>query len=39
MAIEAIGRTDIDIRRDLYSSIIISGGTANFKNMTERLSK
>lgn len=39
MAIESIGRTDIDIRRDLFASIIISGGSAAFKNMSERLSR
>ena len=39
MVTESISKTDIDIRRDLFSSIILSGGNAMFKNMVERLGK
>jgi actin-related protein len=37
MVTEAIGRTDIDIRRDLFVSVIIAGGNAMLKGMEERL--
>jgi actin-related protein len=39
MVTESIGKTDIDIRRDLFSGIIVTGGSATFKNMVERLNK
>jgi actin-related protein len=39
MVTESIGKTDIDIRRDLFAGIIVTGGTATFKNMVERLGK
>lgn len=39
MVTEAISRTDIDIRRDLFASVIITGGNAMLKNMEERLQK
>lgn len=39
MVTEAIGRTDIDIRRDLYVSVILAGGNAMVKNMEERLQR
>jgi actin-related protein len=34
-----IMKCDIDIRRDLYSNIVLSGGTTLFPGMAERLSK
>lgn len=39
MVTEAIGRTDIDIRRDLFVSVIIAGGNAMLKGMEERLQR
>jgi actin-related protein len=39
MVTEAISRTDIDIRRDLFASVIITGGNAMLKNMEDRLQK
>jgi len=35
----SIQESDIDIRRDLYSNIILSGGTTMFKGIQERLRK
>ena len=37
--VEAIGKTDIDIRRDLFGNVILSGGNTNFKGFEERLGK
>lgn len=37
-AFESINKTDIDIRRDLYSNIVMSGGSTMFPNIAERLS-
>lgn len=39
MVTEAISRTDIDIRRDLFSGIVLTGGSSGFKNIVERLQK
>lgn len=39
MVTESIGKTDIDIRRDLFANIVISGGSAMFKNLSDRLGK
>lgn len=39
MVTEAIGRTDIDIRRDLFVSVIIAGGNTCFKGTEERLQR
>ncbi len=39
MVTEAISRTDIDIRRDLFASVIIAGGNATLKGMEERLQR
>lgn len=35
----SIKKCDVDIRRDLYSSIVLSGGTTCFNNMSERITK
>ena len=35
----AIMKSDLDIRKDLYSNIILSGGTTMFPGLPERLSK
>lgn len=37
MAVEVINKTDIDIRRDLFSNIILTGGNSCHKGFPERL--
>lgn len=32
-------KCDIDVRRDLYNNIVMSGGTTLFPGLPERLSK
>jgi actin len=39
MTFNSINKCDIDVRRDLYSNIVLSGGTTMFKNLPERLTK
>ncbi|KAI5660170.1 hypothetical protein M9H77_28963 [Catharanthus roseus] len=39
MVIESINRCDVDIRRELYSSILLAGGTASMQQLKERLEK
>jgi len=39
MAVEAIGKTDIDIRRDLFQNIVLAGGNSCFKGFVERLQR
>ncbi|PIA34573.1 hypothetical protein AQUCO_03700099v1 [Aquilegia coerulea] len=39
MVIESINRCDVDIRRELFSSILLSGGTASMQQLKERLEK
>ena len=39
MTTEAISRMDIDIRRDLFASVIIAGGNCMLKNMEKRLER
>lgn len=34
-----IDRSDPDVRRDLYGSIVVSGGTSSIRGMSERLYK
>lgn len=36
---QSIQKCDIDIRKDLYSNIVMSGGTTMFPGIAERLSK
>ncbi len=36
---ETINKCDIDVRRDLYSNIVLSGGTTLFKGIEDRLAK
>jgi len=36
---ESIKKSDVDVRKDLYGSIILSGGTTLFPNLPERLTK
>ena len=35
----SIMKCDIDIRKDLYSNIVMSGGTTMFPGIAERLAK
>ncbi|KAL8150604.1 hypothetical protein V2J09_020412 [Rumex salicifolius] len=39
MVIESISKCDVDIRRELYSSILLAGGTASMQQLKERLEK
>jgi actin beta/gamma 1 len=36
---QSIARSDIDIRRDLYANVVLSGGTTMFKGIGERMAK
>ena len=38
-AFNSIGKTDIDIRKDLYGNVVLSGGTTMFEGIAERLTK
>ncbi|PIM99716.1 hypothetical protein CDL12_27787 [Handroanthus impetiginosus] len=37
--VESINKCDVDIRRELYSSILLAGGTASMQQLKERLEK
>ena len=37
MTMESIRECDIDVRKDLYANIIMSGGTTLYENLPERL--
>jgi len=39
MAYKSIQKCDIDVRRDLFANIVLSGGTTMFKGLPERLAK
>ncbi|CAN4115502.1 unnamed protein product [Withania somnifera] len=39
MVIESINKCDVDIRRELFSSILLAGGTASMQQFKERLEK
>jgi actin len=39
MAYQLIHKCDVDIRKDLYNNIVMSGGTTMFQGIPERLSK
>ncbi|KAE8677209.1 hypothetical protein F3Y22_tig00111542pilonHSYRG00142 [Hibiscus syriacus] len=39
MVIESINRCDVDIRKELFGSILLSGGTASMQQLKERLEK
>ncbi|KAM7267379.1 hypothetical protein ACFE04_009545 [Oxalis oulophora] len=39
MVIESINKCDVDIRRELFSSILLSGGTSSMQQLKERLEK
>jgi actin-related protein len=36
---QSIMKTDIDIRKDLYLNVVMSGGTSMFEGLAERLNK
>ena len=36
---DSIGKSDIDVRKDLYQCIVLSGGTTMFTGLPERLTK
>ena len=37
MIVESIQKSDVDIRRELFSNIILTGGTTMMKGFTERV--
>ena len=39
MVSESISRADLDIRKDLYSNVILSGGNANLRGLEKRLER
>lgn len=39
MAYQSIMKCDMDVRKDLYSNIVLSGGTTMLPGTPERLSK
>jgi actin len=39
LSYDSILKCDVDIRRDLYSNIVVSGGTTLFPGLPERLNK
>jgi len=39
LTFDSIGKCDVDIRRDLYKNIVMSGGTTMFTGMPERMTK
>lgn len=39
MVLEAVGNCDVDIRRDLFSGVVISGGSSMIPGIVERVSK
>jgi actin len=39
MTYKSINKCDIDVRRELYGNIVLSGGTTMFKGLPERLEK
>ena len=39
LTFESIGKCDVDIRRDLYTNTVLSGGTTMFPQIDERLTK
>lgn len=39
LSYQSISNCDIDVRKELYSNIVMSGGTTMFNGMPERLNK
>merc|ERR1712014_72156 len=36
---QSIMKTDVDIRKDLYANVVLSGGTTMFQGLAERMTK
>lgn len=39
MVFQSINKCDVDVRRELYGNIVLSGGSTMFRNLPERLAK
>lgn len=39
LVLDSVGKCDVDVRRDLYSGIILTGGTSLFTSLRERLER
>ena len=39
MVYQSIMKCDLDVRKDLYANIVLSGGNTMYPNVTERISK
>jgi len=39
LAFQSIMKCDIDVRKDLYENIVMSGGTTMYQGIAERLEK
>ena len=39
MVLSSIKETDCDVRRDLYSNVILSGGSTMYNGLADRLEK
>lgn len=39
LAYKSIMKADVDIRKDLYANIVMSGGTTMYTGIAERLTK
>jgi actin-related protein len=39
LTFQSIMKCDVDIRKDLYKNILLSGGTTMFKGISDRLRK
>lgn len=39
LTFQSIMKCDVDVRKDLYGNIVLSGGTTCFQGISERLSK
>lgn len=39
MVVESISKSDIDIRRDLFQNVIVSGGNSLYKGFLDRLQR
>jgi len=39
MVLDVIGRCDVDVRKDLYGGVLMTGGVAQIPNMRERLER
>ena len=39
LTFNSIMKCDVDVRKDLYANVVLSGGTTMFNNIAERISK